>query len=80
ALFGGMLAMNFFEPVANWLGGISFIGQDSADVMALCGLFAFFVFLLRWATDNLSPTSIDIDGRLYQIIRWGFAVATGYIT
>jgi len=79
-LFGGMLAMNFFEPVANWLGRIALIGEACADVVALVGLFAFFVFLLRWATDNLSPTSIDIDGRLYQIIRLGFAVATGYIT
>lgn len=79
-LFGGMLAMNLFEPVANWLGRIGFIGEMYADVMALTGLFAFFVILLRWATDNLSPTSIDIDGRLYQIVRWGFAAATGYIT
>jgi hypothetical protein len=79
-LFGGLLTMNFFEPVANWLGGIGFIGQDYADVISLSCLFAFFVSVLRWATENLSPTSIDIDGRLYQVIRWGFSVATGYIT
>ncbi|MBI5761015.1 MAG: CvpA family protein [Planctomycetales bacterium] len=79
-LFAGVLAMNFFEPVANWLGGVSLIGEMFADVIALTGLFAAFVFGLRWATDNLAPTSIDIDGRIYQVTRWGFALATGYLT
>jgi hypothetical protein len=80
-LFAGLLAMNFFEPVANLLD--SMIGsavEDYSDLVALLGLFALFTFLLRLASDNISPTEIEVDGRLHQVTRWLFGLMTGYLT
>jgi hypothetical protein len=80
-LFAGLLAMNFFEPLANLLDGmIGSAMQDYSDLVALLGLFALFTFLLRLAADNISPTEIEVDGRLHQVARWLFGLATGYLT
>lgn len=79
-LFSGLLAMNFFEPLANFLdSGISAM-QSFSDLVALVGLFALFTFLMRLATDNLAPTELEFDVRVYQVGRWLLAAATGYVT
>jgi hypothetical protein len=80
-LFAGLLAMNFFEPVAAFIersGGNFFIRY--ADVIALVGLFALFTFLGRAVTEQLSKIDIEMDARAYQFGRWLFAAATGYTT
>lgn len=80
-LFAGLLTVNFFEPFASLLD--SMIGsaiQDYSDLVAYLALFALFTFLLRLATDNISPTEIELDGRVYQVTRWLFGFATGYLT
>lgn len=77
-LFAGILAMNFFEPIAGYLDGIGY--PEYSDLVALVGLFALFTFLGRLATDNISPTEIEFDSRVYQAGRWLFALATGYTT
>ena len=79
-LFAGLLAMNFFEPLARFLENSLTFMQDYADLAALLGLFALFTFLLRLATENISPTDLELDGRLYQVVRWVFGLGTGYVT
>ncbi|HEY3968926.1 MAG TPA: CvpA family protein [Planctomycetaceae bacterium] len=80
-VFAGLLAMNFFEPLANFLdNNIGSAVQNYSDLAALLGLFALFTFLLRLAFDNISPTEIDLDGRVQQVTRWLFGAATGYAT
>jgi hypothetical protein len=80
-LFAGLLATNFFEPLANMIdGGAGSISRDYADVVALLGLFIALTFLGRLATDNIAPTEIEYDARVYQAGRWLFALATGYTT
>jgi hypothetical protein len=79
-LFAGLLAMNFFEPVANFIDGMGSAVQDYSDLVALVGLFALFTFLGRLATDNISPTVIEFDARVYNVARWLFGLATGYTT
>lgn len=80
-LFAGLLATNFFEPLANMIdGGPGSITRDYADVVALLGLFIVLTFLGRLATDNIAPTEIEYDARVYQAGRWLFALATGYTT
>src|SRR5258708_29844825 len=79
-LFAGLLAMNFFEPVAMMLDGMGSAIQDYSDLAALVGLFALFTFLGRLATDNISPTDIEFDARVHNVARWLFGVATGYAT
>jgi len=79
-LFGGLLAMNFFEPVAGILDGMGSTVQDYSDLIALMGLFALFTFLGRLATDNISPTEIEFDAKVHNAARWLFGLATGYTT
>jgi hypothetical protein len=80
-LFAGLLTMNFFEPLAAAIenNGGNFLAPYS-DLLAFLGLFAGFTFLGRAATEQISPTDIELDGRVYQAIRWIFAAATGYLT
>lgn len=80
-LFAGLVTMNFFEPIANFIedSGGSYV-EPYADLLAFIGLFAGLTFLARAATDQISPTDIAMDGRVYQATRWIFAAATGYTT
>jgi hypothetical protein len=80
-LFAGLVAMDYFEPLADLLQ--SALGSDWAnrvDFMALMGLFTGGVFGLRYLSDWLVPNFIAVNGRVYDVCRWGFGVMTGYVT
>jgi hypothetical protein len=79
-LFAGLLAMNFFETVAGMLDGLASGMREYSDFVALVGLFALFTFLGRLATDNIAPSEIEYDARVYQAARWLFGLAAGYTT
>jgi hypothetical protein len=79
-VFSGLLAMNFFEAVAALLDGFGTWFRDYSDLLALVGLFTLFVFLARLATDNIAPTEIEYDARVFNVARWLFGLATGYVT
>jgi len=78
-VFAGLAAMNLFEPLAEFLEKSGSAVQPFADVAALVGLFAGGVFLLRFATDYFAPTNVELDARVYQVLRWLFALGTGYV-
>ena len=78
-IIAGLVAMNFFEPLANALvGGLGFAWQEKVDIIALLGIFSLIVFLLRMATDYLMPTYVEVQGLLWDIGRWVLGAATGY--
>ncbi|WP_206028413.1 CvpA family protein [Thalassoroseus pseudoceratinae] len=81
-LFAGLLAMNFFEPLADMLASITNTGMwlYRWDYIALVGLFAAFVFGLREISNRLVPTFFQTEEIIYEIGRWGFGVLTGYVT
>jgi hypothetical protein len=82
-LMAGLLAMNFFEPIANYLQYTVAGSADWAarwDVISLVGLFALFTFLLRLMTDYLAPKFIPVHPLVHEGGRWGFGVLTGYVT
>ena len=79
-VFAGLLAMDFFEPVAGFIGRQLPAWNNRADFIALIGLFAIFVGLGRAASVYLSPAQIEINSSVYQVGRWVFGVATGYVT
>ncbi|MFN0195791.1 MAG: CvpA family protein [Planctomycetaceae bacterium] len=81
-LFAGLLAMNFFEPVAALLESISSNSSWVAlcDITALLGLFGLLAFGLRAATEYYSPTYIQVPNLMHHIGRWGFGVMTGYLS
>ncbi len=80
-ILSGLLAMNFFEPLANFL-------QTNAgptwgarfDILALLGLFIGFVFALRSLMEYLIPTFIQVHPVAYEGVRWVCAAVTGYVT
>lgn len=79
-LFGGLLAMNFFEPLATVLTN-SMEGMGMYwDFISLVGLFGVFTTLLRFGGEQISPIQIELDGPVYQGTRWTFSLLTGYVT
>ncbi len=77
-IFSGLIAMNFFEPLAVLLEDM--IPADYADFVALCVLFAASVSLIRVLTEKIAPIDVELPPPAYQAGRWVFAVLTGYIT
>jgi hypothetical protein len=78
-ILAGLLAMNFFEPVAEMFpSGVEW--QTRADIIALLGLFALGVTGLRMAAEYLMPTQIEVNPLVYDGGRWGFGFLTGYVT
>ena len=79
-IFGGLLAMNFYEPLAVMLGRQSAWLDARADIISLLGLFAVFVFLIRLGLDHVAPTNLELPDLAYKIGQWAFGFATAYVT
>ena len=82
-LFSGLLAMNFFEPLANALSTqvlSSYEWQNYWDIISLLGIFSASVTLLRLGSDKLFPTYAPVASLFYQPARWGLGLLTGYTT
>ncbi|MCA8998852.1 MAG: CvpA family protein [Planctomycetaceae bacterium] len=82
-LLSGLVAMNFFEPVAAFLSTNvmnSFAWQHYWDIIALLGIFAGGVFLLRTIGEKLLPTVPEVNQLAYEVGRWGLGAMTGYTT
>lgn len=82
-LFSGLVAMNFFEPLAifltsNFMGSLEW--QHRWDIIAFLGLFAAGVTAIRMLGDKLFPTYAEVDNLFYEASRWGLGLATGYIS
>jgi hypothetical protein len=79
-LLSGLMATNYFEPVATFLDGFLGSARTYSDFVAFVGLFAAFIFALRLGTEHLSPTFIQLPSTADQVGRWVFAALTGYLT
>jgi len=79
-VFSGLLAMNFFEPLAGWLAVQVPSWRDMFDVLTLVGLFILFVCLMRFGTEYIAPTMIQLHTLAYEGLRWGFGFLTAYVT
>lgn len=82
-IFSGLLAMNFFEPLAAFLQANvagSYEWQNRWDLIALLGIFAGAVFLLKEATVRILPVDIPVHPMAFDVGRWALGVATGYVT
>ena len=79
-LLAGLIAMNYFEPLAGFLDGIAPTYKSYMDIIALAGLFIGLVFSLRMGSEHLSPVYIGLPSTLDQLGKWLFGAATGYLT
>ncbi len=71
-----LLATNLFEWTA---GTLSDWLPNAADVVALWGLFAVLLFVMRLATDLLSKTRVRFFPWVDQVGGIGFTLATGWV-
>jgi hypothetical protein len=78
-IFSGLIAMNYFELLANMLPATGW-WRTGSDVLCLVGLFIGCVLALRYATEYLCPRFIQVQGTLYEVGRWSCSVLAGYVT
>jgi len=79
-VFSGLIAMNFFEPLAGFLDAQVPSWRNRFDLIALLGIFAAATMLLRELAARVAPVSIEVHPMFYQAGRWAFSAATGYVT
>jgi hypothetical protein len=82
-LFSGLIAMNTFEPLAEWLAiqvSDSETWQSRWDVISLLGLFGASVFIMRVVTERLAPARMPIPQLAEFPLRWLAAIATASVT
>jgi hypothetical protein len=79
-LFGGLIAFNFYEPLAKLLAdNVPFL-SGFADTLCLFTLFIVTTFLLRLTTETLGPSMVRFPAPLYHLGRWVFALGCSVIT
>lgn len=80
-LLSGLIAFNFFEPVAAELDPMlsdSFL-HGYEDSLCLMGLFCLSLVFLRWLTNALIHTTIEYTAALQQGGAVLFGMLTGYL-
>lgn len=81
--FAGILAMNFFEPLAVLLGENIPLGpawQNRWDFIAFMVLFIGLAFGIRLATEQILPTFVHVHPLAHDGLRWSVGFVTGYLT
>jgi hypothetical protein len=79
-LFGGLIAFNFYEPLAKLLAeNVTFL-SGFADTLCLLTLFIVATFILRLTTETLGPAMVRFPTPIYHLGRWAFGLACGALT
>ena len=66
-IISGLLAMNFFEPMAGALSGMLPAAYNAwADAISLLGLYAILVTLMRLGVEKVAPGFPDTKKPLYE--------------
>ncbi len=81
--FAGLLAMNYFEPLAILLQSTLNLGpawNNRWDFIAMMLLFIGFIFAFRIGTEQIMPNFIQVHPLAHDGVRWVAGAATGYLT
>jgi hypothetical protein len=78
-LFGGLIAFNFYEPLARLIDSTG-IGWGFSDTLSMLSLFCVATLLLRMTTETLAPAMVRFPTPLYHAGRLFFALATTLVT
>jgi len=78
-LFGGLIAFNFYEPLAKLIDSTG-IGWGFSDTFSLLSIFCASVMLLRMTTETLAPAMVRFPIPVYHAGRLLFALATSLVT
>ena len=78
-LFGGMIAFNFYEPLARLVDRTG-IPWGFSDTLCLLGLFCISVLLLRMTTETIAPAMVRFPTPVYHIGRLIFGLGAALVT
>src|SRR6478736_9684541 len=78
-LFGGLIAFNFYEPLARLIDSTG-IGWGFSDTLSMLSLFSVATMLLRMTTETLAPAMVRFPVPIYHAGRLFFALATLLVT
>ncbi len=78
-VFGGLIAFNFYEPLAKLIDSTG-IGWGFSDTLSLLSIFCVSVVLLRMTTETLAPAMVRFPVPVYHAGRVFFALATSLVT
>jgi len=78
-VFGGLIAFNFYEPLARLIDSTG-IGWGFSDTLSLLSIFCVSVMLLRMTTETLAPAMVRFPVPIYHAGRLLFALATSLVT
>src|SRR4051812_42741324 len=79
-LFGGLIAFNFYEPLAKLLADNVPLLSGFADTLCLLSLFIVSTFILRLTTETLAPAMVRFPAPIYHLGRLVFAFGCSAIT
>ncbi|MGW8256238.1 MAG: CvpA family protein [Thermoguttaceae bacterium] len=75
----GLLAMNFFEPLAKWLEQTEPAYASLWDFVSLWGLFIVFSLIFRILTDRISKVKVRFSDRVDRIGSGVFALWVAWV-
>jgi hypothetical protein len=78
-LFAGILAFNFYEPLAALLDSTG-IGWGFSDTLCLMGILIVALAILRLATETIAPAMVRFPPPIYHIGRIFFGLLTSLLT
>jgi hypothetical protein len=78
-VFGGMIAFNFYEPLARLLDSTG-INWGFSDTLCMLGLFCVAVVLLRMTTETIAPAMVRFPTPVYHVGRLIFGLAGALVT
>jgi hypothetical protein len=78
-VFAGMIAFNFYEPLAALLDGTG-IKWGFSDTLCLLGIFMVAVVALRLTTETLAPAMVRFPMAIYHPGRFIFGIAGAAVT
>lgn len=78
-LFAGMIAFNFYEPLAVLLDKTG-INWGFSDTLCFLGIFCVTLVILRLTTESLAPAMVRFPTPVYQAGRFIFGIAASMLT
>ncbi len=79
-MFAGIIAFNFYEPLAALLSSNVEFLQGYADMLCLMTLFLVALVVLRLTTESLAPTMVRFPTLIYHLGRIVFGLVTAMMT
>ncbi len=78
-VFSGMIAFNFYEPLAKLIDSTG-INWGFSDTLCMLGIFCISVLLLRMTTETIAPAMVRFPMPVYHIGRFLFGAAGACVT